>query len=73
MMMGVIFSLTKFANDGVSCDSEFLINGLLGFFEGKHGYLFVTNTYHNVHTSQYQVIFGNSVATIGNCFINTGM
>ena len=48
-----------------------MMNGIMGFLEGKHEYLCVTDTNHNANNAQYQVIGGNYVAPIGNCLIDS--
>ena len=50
-----------------------MMNGVMGFLEGKHEYLCVTDTNHNAKNARYQVIGGNYVATIGNCLIDAIM
>ena len=47
-----------------------MMNGVMGFLEGKHEYLCVTDTNHNAKNARYQVIGGKYVTTIGNCLID---
>ena len=71
---GYNFSFAGSANDGVSCDSNFVRMGIENFLDGKKDYLCVTDTNHNVKNARYQAIIGgNAVKTIGNCLIDTGM
>eukprot|EP00957_Ditylum_brightwellii_P090195 6869292-Ditylum_brightwellii.AAC.1 len=71
---GFKLSFINSANDGVSCDSKFVREGLFAFLEGKQDYASVTDTNHNVKNSRYQTtIGGNSVKTIGVRLIDTGM
>jgi hypothetical protein len=71
---GYCFSYLSSANDGVSCDGEFVQKGLLEFLAGDTNYSTHTDTNHNVKNYRYQgIIGGNSVKTIGNHVIDTGL
>ena len=70
---GFHFSFTTSDNYGVYFDSIFVMTQLLGFLEGKHNCLCLTDTNHNVKNLWYQLIGVNSVVAIGNYFIDYGM
>jgi hypothetical protein len=62
------------ANDGVSCDSQFVNRSLLNFLRGRQSHSSHTDTNHNVKNSRYQlVIGGNTPSIIGPYVVDPGL
>ena len=69
---GYAVSFVSAANDGVSCDSVFVITILKKFLKGLTSLSAHTDTNHNEKNNRYQMIIGgNSVKTIGNVVIDS--
>jgi hypothetical protein len=61
------------AVDGVSCDSEFVQDGITSFLRGKRQCTTVTDPNHNAKNLRHQLTGGSSVATLGDHPIDADM
>ena len=71
---GFRFTFIGCTNDGVSCDSVFVLSALTGFLRGEINYTSHTYTNHNHALSRYQlVIGGNNYKNIRIYIIGSGL
>ena len=61
------------ANDGVSCDKDFVVKTLSSFLRGDKSYVGTTDINHNCKNARYQIVGLNSIVTIGKYFIDVGL
>ena len=67
-------SFISAANDGVSCDSKFVRSTIIRFLKGDIDQTGLTDPNHNIKNFRYQsIIGGNSIATIGNHCVDSGL
>ena len=71
---GFIFTFIGCINDGVSCESAFVLSALTGFLREEINYTDLTDTNHNNALSRYKlVIGGKNDKTIGIYIIDIGL
>ena len=58
-------SITNFATDGVSVETNDIMTATCKFLDGKLNYCGVVDNKHNVKNDRYQLIGGSNVATLG--------
>ena len=61
------------SNDGVSCDSDFVVKTLSSFLRGDLSYVASTDINHNCKNARYQLIGLNSIVTMGVYVVDVGM
>jgi hypothetical protein len=59
------FVLLNCANDGVSCDTEFVMDGIINFLSGKKSWVTMTDPNHNNKNFRYQAIGGSTLPKVG--------
>ena len=63
----------NFATDGLSVETDDILQTLCLFLDGKISYCAAVDNKHNVKNDRYQLIGGSNVATMGNYYIDTNL
>ena len=71
---GFRFTFLGYSNDGVLCDSEFVLSVLTNFLKVKRKFTAHTNTNHNTNSLRYLLVIGGKNAkNIGIYLIDSGL